>query len=142
MNSLYERILKLAKFTVEVYKNDISAESLKLINHIIDEFQSYFETGSDDFCYLYDIVQGENGIWNYSIDSKLPEKEQEMWSLEANCLLTCIIRIEMTAHGSDSEDMEIVEENIPDYVSYMENNFKSSRDYSACVSYWGKRMCY
>ena len=65
-----------------------------------------------------------------------------MWELEANGLLLCILRMEMTAHDDrGGEDMAIVEENIPDYVDYMENHFKSSEDYLACVRYWNENLC-
>ena len=142
MNSLHERILHLAEFTAETYKNDISSKSLDIIHDVIADFRSYFETGSADYLHLCDIVQGKDGIWNYATDASLSEKEQEMWELEANGLLLCILRMEMTAHDDrGGEDMAIVEENIPDYVDYMENHFKSSEDYLACVRYWNENLC-
>lgn len=63
------------------------------------------------------------------------------WNLEANCLPIYTIRMEITAHDSDSEDIGIAEENISDYVDYMENNFKSSHDYLASMRDWNKYMC-
>ncbi|MDE7306499.1 MAG: hypothetical protein K2N33_03835 [Clostridia bacterium] len=141
MNSLNERILKLAYRTVDAYKDDISAESLKLINGVIYEFESYYASGSKDYRYLCELVQGENGIWTNAANSKLPEKEQEMWDLEVDCLLACLLKLEMIAHGdSGAEDFEVEERNIPPFVSYMEKNFKSSADYKKTIKFWNKAM--
>lgn len=141
MNGLNERILKLARRTAETYKDDVGEESLKLITGVIYEFQSYFESGSKDYRYLYELVQGENGIWTYTVNPKLPEKEQEMWDLEADCLLASIIKLEMLEHGdAEAEDIEVEERNIPPFVSYMEKNFKSSADYKKTIKFWNKAM--
>ncbi|MDE6597772.1 MAG: hypothetical protein K2K60_03950 [Clostridia bacterium] len=141
MTALNERILKLARRTVEAYKDDISADSLKLITSVIYEFDSYYSSESKDYRYLCELVQGENGIWTNAANSKLPEKEQEMWDLEVDCLLACLLKLELIVHGDrGAADFEVEERNIPPFVSYMEKNFKSKADYKKVIKFWNKAM--
>ena len=137
-----ERILRLAEFTVEVYGESLAPESRGQILQVINEFRKYYKNAPGDYWDLYDIVEGEDGIWLNMDDSSRSDREQEMWCLET-CLLNCLIVLELDAHNQVyPEDLEMKSENIPNFVTFMEKNFNSVPNFSACLNYYNKHLCY
>lgn len=138
------KMVMLARHISQVYKEYVEDERFYSIENVIKQFENYIDDQSDDWGKLYDIVQGDEGIWEYSEfdDDLMSVKEQEMWGLEV-CVLSCFIKLEISCMGDVSpQDMEMQEENIPLYIDYVEQNFQKVDGIKKCKEYWRKFICY
>lgn len=140
--SIELRLLKQAERIAEMYKSDVASEKHEELCNAINACYGYVEDEKGDWGDLYEIVHGEDGLWNYEIDKSLSKYEQDMWGvvvciLSCNCLIGCI-----KEHDSEPQDLEIVVENIPSFVEFMENSFKGKEDCKKFNEFWRNEMCY
>lgn len=143
MNSLLEnRLTNLATKVADMYSNKISQEYNKQLYDAINVCKDYHTTGGSDLWDMYEVVLGEDGIWNYGYNSKFAEEIQDMWALETdilscNCYLGCI-----KEKQSRPQDLELQGDNIPEFVELLEELVGDEIDYDRLFDFWGEKMCY
>ncbi len=140
--SIELNLLKQVEQIAEMYKSDVTPEKHEELCSAIKACYEYVEDDKGDWWDLYEIVQGDDGLWNYEIDKSLSRYEQDMWGISV-CILSCICLIGcIKEHDSVPQDLEIVEENIPRLVEFMENTYKSKEDSEKFNEFWRSEMCY
>ena len=91
---------------------------------------------------MYDAILYEDGIWEYAYYKDFDEEIQDMWAVETdilmcNCYLGCVAE-----HDSTPQNMEIQGDNIPEFVSFLENIIQEKLDFKKIFSFWEEKMCY
>lgn len=104
--------------------------------------RDYHINGQREWVDMYDVVLGDEGIWEYGEYPDFEEEIMNMWSLETdiltcNCYLGCIAE-----QDSIPQDMEIQEVNIPEFVDFLENVVGEKIDYKYIFNFWAEKMCY
>ncbi len=142
VNSLYFRILQLAQSVVDVYRGALTPEDLERFEQVMAVFQKCQEPQGHDYGNLYDVIDGEDGIWVLGEDTTLPKPIQECWRLET-CLLSCYIRLKFDDHNEViPQDLEMQAEKIPDFIAFMETHFHSQQDFYRCFDFFSHTVCY
>ena len=141
-SSLENRLTNLATKVADMYSDKISQEYNKQLYDAINVCKDYHTTGCSDLWDMYDVVLGEDGIWNYGYNSEFSEELQDMWALETdilscNCYLGCI-----KERQSRPQDLELQGDNIPEFVELLEEVICDEIDYDRIFDFWAEKMCY
>ncbi len=142
--SIELRLLKQAERIAEMYEFDVTKEKHEELCHAINVCRKYVEDGEGDWCDLYDIAYGEDGIWLNQCDETLREIELDMWGVEG-CIISCICYLGCMREngGYFPQDLEsIIEENIPKFVEFVESDFKNKEDAEKYFDFFNKEVCY
>ena len=141
-NTLELRIIELAQRIADMYIDDLDAEKYQELCHAIHVCREYAENNIGNWGDLYEVVEGDGGIWEYAALQDMPEKLAEMYTIE-NCVLSCMCYIACRKDGECTpEDMELREENIPGFIEFVEKNFYKNSGYRECTDFWGDKVCY
>lgn len=136
------KLIEQAQRIADIYKTNMQLENYQELCNVINRCHEYAEYSKGDWGDLYELILGEEGIWQYAYDTKLPEELQEMWSLETCIFLcNCYIGCEKE-HDCTPQDLEIKGECITQFVEFIEHNFHRKSDYQRCFDFWNKNMCY
>lgn len=138
------RLVNLAQKVADMYCDRIPREQYEQLCSAINVCKAYHTENQDDWGVMYDVVQGEDGIWNYACYKNIEEEISDMWALvtdilTCNCWLACVEKREPLP-----QDMEIEGENIPGFVELLESSIGDNDkiDYDTIFQYWGKNLCY
>lgn len=140
--SIEIRLINLAQKVVDMYSDKITKELYQQLRDAINVCKDYHTKGQGDLWDMYEVVLGEDGIWNYGYSSKFEEEIQCMWALETdilscNCYLGCV-----KERADRPQDLELQGDNIPEFVELLENVISDEIDYDKIFDFWGEKMCY
>lgn len=136
------RLVKVAQKVADMYKDRIAQEYYQQLCNAINVCRDYHIKGQGDWSDMYDVILYDDGFWEYTYCSEFEEEIQNMWALETdiltcNCYLGCVAE-----QHSTPQDMEIQEENIPEFVMFLESMMEEKMDYEKIFSFWDEKMCY
>lgn len=136
------RLTNLAQKVADMYKDRISQEHYQQLCNAIDVCRDYHIQGKREWVDMYDVILYDDGIWEYADYPDFEEEIQDMWTLETdilicNCYLGCVAE-----QHSTPQEMEIQEENIPEFVDLLENVIEEKIDYNKIFVFWDEKMCY
>lgn len=141
-NELEVRIIKLAQKIADMYIDDLDTEDYQVLCHAIHVCREYVENNIGDWGDLYEVVEGDGGLWEYTIIDDLPEKLEEMYIM-VHCVLACMCYIACDKENtSQPEDLELRGENIPKLIEFAEKTFTKTNGYQECMDFWGENICY
>ncbi len=141
-NELEVRIIKLAQKIADMYIDDLDTEDYQVLCHAIHVCREYAENNIGDWGDLYEVVEGDGGLWEYTIIDDLPEKLEEMYIM-VHCVLACMCYIACDKENtSQPEDLELRGENIPKFIEFAEKTFTKTNGYQECMDFWGENICY
>lgn len=140
--TLEMRFINIAQKVADLYSARITQEQYQQLCDAIRVCRDYHIEGQENWGVMYDVVLGDDGIWEYANDSNVEEEISDMWALETdilicNCYLGC-----MAEHDYTPQDMEIQKENIPEFVDFLEQMTEEKIDYERIFAFWGEKMCY
>ena len=111
------RIINLAQKITDMYIDDLDTEKYQEVCHAIHVCREYVENHVGDWGDLYEVVEGDGGLWEYVVMDDLPEKLEEMYVM-VHCVLACMCYIACEKENtSQPEDLELCGENIPEFLS-------------------------
>lgn len=136
------RLTNIAHKVANMYQDRINQELYQQLCNAIDVCRDYHINGQREWVDMYDVVLGDEGIWEYGVYSDFEEEIMNMWALETdiltcNCYLGCIAE-----QDSIPQDMEIQEVNIPEFVDFLENVVGEKIDYKYIFNFGAEKMCY
>ena len=136
------RLTNLAQKVADMYQARISQEHYQQLCNAIDVCWDYHIQGKRKWVDMYDVVLYDDGIWEYGENPNLEEEIKNMWALETdilicNCYLGCVAE-----QRSTPQDMEIQEDNIPEFVDFLESVIEEKIDYNKIFVFWKEKMCY
>lgn len=146
MNKMKEtleiRLVNLAQKVADMYSDRITQEQYQQLCDAINVCKEYHTKGQSKWVDMYDVILYDDGIWEYADCPDFEEEIQDMWALETdiltcNCYLGCVAE-----QHSIPQDMEIQEENIPEFVDFLENVIEEQFDYERIFDFWAEKMCY
>ena len=73
-SSLENRLTNLATKVADMYSGKISREYNRQLYDAINVCKDYHTTGGFGLWDMYEVVLGEDGIWNYGYNSKFAEE--------------------------------------------------------------------
>ena len=140
--SIEIRLINLAQKIGDMYSNRITQKYYQQLIEAISTCRDYFEKENINLWDMYEVVLGEDGIWNYGYSSKFEEELQEMWALETDilscdCYLGCIKEKE-----NRPQDLELQGDNIPEFVALLEHVIGEEIDYDRIFDFWAEKICY
>ena len=136
------QLTNLAQKVADMYQDRISQEHYQQLCNAINVCKEYHIKGQGDWWDMYDVVLYDDGIWEFADYPDFEEEIKDMWALETdilicNCYLGCVAE-----HHSTPQDMELQEENIPEFVDLLENAIQEKIDYEMIFDFWKEKMCY
>lgn len=136
------RLINIAQKIAEMYHDKVSKEYYQQLCNAINVCKEYHTNGKGDWGDMYDAILYDDGIWEYAYYKDFDEEIQDMWAVETdilicNCYLGCVAE-----HHSTPQDMEIQGDNIPEFVSFLENIIQEKLDFKKIFSFWEEKMCY
>ena len=141
-NELEVRIINLAQKITDMYIDDLDTEKYQEVCHAIHVCREYVENHVGDWGDLYEVVEGDGGLWEYVVMDDLPEKLEEMYVM-VHCVLACMCYIACEKENtSQPEDLELCGENIPEFIELAEKVFSKTDGYQKCMNFWGNNICY
>lgn len=136
------RLINIAEKIAEMYQHRVSNEYYQQLCNAINVCKEYHIKGQGDWGDMYDAILYDDGIWEYAYYKDFDEEIQDMWAVETdilmcNCYLGCVAE-----HDSTPQNMEIQGDNIPEFVSFLENIIQEKLDFKKIFSFWEEKMCY
>lgn len=136
------RLINLAQKIADMYQDRISNEYYYQLCNSINVCKEYHINKQGDWGDMYDVILYDDGIWEYAYYKDFDEEIQDMWAVETdilmcNCYLGCVAE-----RDSTPQDMEIQGDNIPEFVSFLENIIQEKLDFKKIFSFWEEKMCY
>ena len=136
------RLVNFAQKVANMYQDRISQEQYQQLCNAINVCRDYYIKRQSNWTVMYEVVLGEDGIWEDSDFPDLEEEVKDMWALVTdillcNCSLGCVAE-----PYCPPQDMEIQEDNIPEFVNLLESMIKEKIDYESIFEFWAEEMCY
>ncbi len=136
------RLVNLAQKVADMYSDRIPREQYEQLCNAINVCKAYHTENQDNWGVMYEVVLGEDAIWEYPFYKDIEKEIADMWALVTeilmcSCWLGCVAE-----HDPIGQDMDINGENIPGFVELIENSFGDKIDYAPIFEYWGEKMCW
>ncbi len=136
------RLVHLAQQVADMYKNKIPTEQFEQLYDAIKICRDYHIEGKNHWGNMYEVVLGEDGIWEYELYEDIEKDIAYMWGLEVrilmcNCWLGCT-----REHDGEPQNMEMRGENIPEFVELLEKNVAEEINYIEIFESFNSILCY
>lgn len=98
--------------------------------------------GKSNWGDMYNVVLGEDAIWEYGECDGFEKEITYMWRIET-CILICNCWLGCNAEGdSEPQDMELRGENIPNFIEFLEAHIDEKDGFEMIFEFWNQEMCY